>query len=111
MAVMLHAEFRDEDDRSRQDDVVLRAATLEAETDHLTTNMIAGVVSRTVARMLSEREAGVCTSRARLTGGGADLTKVLPHPALRLRFEARVADRRRSLADPDNRAAAAKVLA
>ena len=99
------------DDRSRQDDVVQRIAILDGEIENLTANMLAGVVSPTVARMLAEREGEVAVLRTRLTKGDTDMPKVLPHPALRARFEARVADLRASLSDPENRAEVAKVLA
>ncbi|TPG16523.1 hypothetical protein EAH87_14280 [Sphingomonas koreensis] len=98
------------DESSRGGETKQRLADLEVEIANLAANMLAGVVSPTIARMLEEREAECETLRRRLARPEQDAPVLLPHPALRKRFEERVADLRQSLSDPDNRVEVAKVV-
>lgn len=115
-AKLFATEFNREVDRLRRDEssrdgeAKQRLALLEVEVENLAANMLAGVVSPTIVRMLDEREAECAALRRRIARPGQSEPVLLPHPALRARFEARVADLRRSLSDPANRAEIARVV-
>ena len=98
------------EDASRSNEVADRLAELDREIENLTANMLAGVVSPTVVRMLADREAEAERLRALASAGHVEPPTVLPHPTLRLHFEGRVAALRESLSNPDNRAEVAATL-
>ena len=115
-AKLFAAEFNREverlkrDNGSRDSEAKQRLADLVVEINNLAANMLAGVVSPTVARMLDEREAECEKLRRRIDRPDPDALVLLPHPALRQRFEERVAGLRQSLSDPENKVEVAKVL-
>ena len=85
-------------------------SVLDAEIRNLTANMLSGVVSPLVARMLADREAETERLRGTVRPVIAPGPTIPPHPVLRKRFEERVASLRASLSDTENRPEVAKVL-
>lgn len=109
-------EFKREVDRLRRDvrhrgvEATNRLSSLEAEIESLAANLLTGLASPTVLRMLSERETEAATLRAHINARAEPDPVVLPPIALRRQFEHRIADLRSSLSDPENRPEVAKVV-
>ena len=99
---------------TRQDrgaDLRARLAELDAEIDNLAGHFLKGVVSDALTALLAHRE----TERARVAAQlGACETgaepRILPHPTLIRRFEAKVARLREALDEPETRESAAAIL-
>ncbi len=98
------------EERSRDADLTERLAQLDTEIEKLAANMLSGVVSPTIARMLAAREDERDGLSRRLQRTNEAGPTILPHPTLRKRFEERVASLRASLSDPENRPEVAKTL-
>ena len=99
------------DERSRNSEMTGRLKELESEIANLAANMLAGIASQTVVRMLAEREAERDALSRRVDVPERTPTVVLKHPALRSEFEARVAHLRAGLSDPDARPEIARIVA
>ena len=97
-----------QDEREQQ--IRARLAELEVELANLSGNLLAGVVSSTLAKMLADREEEREELLARLESGLAADVKILPHPALLKHFEQRVAKIRGALNNPALRSEAAQTI-
>ncbi len=79
----------------------------------MTKNLLAGVLSPTLSRLLAERETEQAQLLSRLAAGAPTPVSadILPHPALLRRFEEKVADLRAALTDEAIRTEASELIA
>ncbi len=117
MAELFASEFAREVDRLRDagsadaQRLKERVVVLEAEIDNLAQNFAKGVVSDTLAGMLTEREMERRTLLDRINlSEVAKFADVLPHPVLLERYTERIAKAREALSDPNSRVEAAQTL-
>ena len=97
---------------TREDDANVRLRQLRTELENLTENLLTGLASPTLLRMIADREhetAKLASSRLSLPLRTA--TEILPHPVLLQRFNEKVAALRATLDDNTIRTEAATVLA
>ncbi len=117
LAELFAAEFKREVNRLRssgdneQERARARLAELDSEIGNLAANFARGVVSSTLANMLSDREA----ERDRLVDRlrqlqSAQRAEILPHPALLERYAEKVKQARLALSDPLVQTEAAQTL-
>ena len=86
--------------QDRDADLRARLSELDAEIGNLTTHFLKGVVSDALTALLADREAERARVVAQLRGGeAADEPRILPHPTLVKRFEAKVARLREALTE------------
>jgi hypothetical protein len=78
--------------------------------DNLSRTLLAGVVSRTLAAMLADREVERERLQPELGAEPPAEVRILPHPALLRRFEQKVAGIREALNDPAVRTEAAETI-
>ncbi len=97
-----------QDEREQQ--IRAQLAELEIELENLSRNLLAGVLSSTLAKMLSDREEEREALLGRLGGGQTADVKILPHPALLRHFEQRVTKIREALNDPAHKSEAAETI-
>ena len=94
----------------REEEVRRRLDELEVEIGNLSRNLLAGVVSTTLAQMLGSREEERDRLSAQLGRDVVEDVRILPHPALVRRFEEKVAGIREALNDPVVRGEAAQTI-
>ena len=94
----------------RDDGLRERAKVLDVEIENLSRNLLAGVISTTLSRMLAEREAEREEVERQLTARLPQASAVLPHPQLIRLYERKVAEIRSALNDPAVRDEAAQTL-
>ena len=94
----------------REEEIRRRLEELDVEIGNLSRNLLAGVVSTTLAQMLSSREEERERLSAQLGQEIVDEVRILPHPALVRRFEEKVAGIREALNDPAVRGEAAQII-
>ena len=89
-----------------------RLAVVRREIDNLAANMLTGVLSPTLLKLLSGREAENASPEARLSDAATDrpTATVLPHPVLLQRFEEKVGRLIETLNDEAVRTEAAEIL-
>ncbi|WP_408642050.1 recombinase family protein [Sphingomonas radiodurans] len=89
-----------------------RLAVVSNEIDNLAANMLTGVLSPTLIRLLGDREAEKDRLEMLLTRNAASVptATVLPHPALLRRFEEKVGKLRETLDDEPIRGEAAEII-
>ena len=89
-----------------------RLGTVTREIDNLAANMLTGVLSPTLAKMLSDREAERAQLEAKLASQphSAQSATILPHPVLKRMFEEKVGKLREMLDDEAVRGEAAEIL-
>lgn len=97
---------------SADDQATERLRQVEIELENLTQNMLAGVLSPTLSRLLAEREAEKAQLLARLSiqAPASVSADILPHPTLLKHFEEKVASLRTSLNDDAIRTEASGVI-
>ncbi len=100
------ARTRDE----REEEIRRRLDQLELEIENLSRNLLAGVVSSTLAAMLTSREGERDRLQAQIGRDVSEDVRILPHPALVRRFEEKVAGTRNALNDPSVRGEAAQTI-
>lgn len=85
---------------------------MEGELDNLSANMLSGVISATLARMLSEREAEKAAIEERLARATrqSPIAQILPHLELVRRFTQKVGALRATLDDEAIRTEAAELM-
>ena len=97
---------------SADDQATERLRHVEVELENLTQNMLAGVLSPTLSRLLTEREAEKTQLLSRLVAQALVpvSAEILPHPTLLKHFEEKVASLRASLNDETIRSEASDVI-
>ncbi len=101
-----------EQDHRRDDAATERLVVVSRELENLTANLLSGVLSPTLQKVLGERETEKAILEARITKKpvmGATAT-ILPHPVLLRRFEEKIARLRESLNDEAVRGEAGEIL-
>ncbi len=94
----------------REQSIQRRLAELDIELENLSRNLLAGVVSSTLAALLTQREQERETLLARLGPDRLEEAKILPHPALVRRFEEKIAGIRTALNEQGLRSEAAEII-
>ena len=89
-----------------------RLAAVKREIDNLTTNMLSGVASPTLLKLLEDREVEKAKLEAQLTSTHASkpVASILPHPALLRLFEQKIGALREALNQQTVRGEAAEIL-
>ena len=89
-----------------------RLSVLDTEITNLSANMLNGVISSTLARMLAERETEKANIEARLAQAAPSrpAAQVLPHPELVRQFAQKVSALRETLSDEAVRTEAAELM-
>lgn len=98
---------------SQDQSTIERLAIVTREIDNLAANMLVGVASPTLRKLLADREAEKATLEAKLSAPVSALPSaaILPHPDLRGLFEGKIARLRDALDDEAVRGEAAEILA
>ncbi|WP_413071687.1 recombinase family protein [Sphingomonas sp. 1P08PE] len=97
---------------SRDQQSTERLATVTREIDNLAANMLTGVASPTLLRLLADREAEKARLEQRLSAQATSrpMATIIPHPELRRLFREKVARLRETLDDAAVRGEAAEIL-